>query len=130
MLASGVSQIIRQCSSGDLMSVVINCLWPVDTDYDAFDVDSHAWFEEAGALANREGATPGHRACIWRDFQYQWIHHMLQGVGQRQGARMIFYGGMQYSEPRFRVGRLAVLPVSHGVKVFRQDPDVAMGFLV
>ena len=48
----------------------------------------------------------------FRDYQYQWIYHFLQGAASRQPlATHIFYGGIQYTRPAFRVGKMAIIMV-------------------
>ena len=68
--------------------------------------------------------------CLPRDYQYQWIYHLIQSGARRQGKSQCFYGGMQFTEPKFRVGKTAFALVHHALDNLQTRPEYYVGSLV
>ncbi len=55
LLNSELSIKVCETSSGKLIGSTLSCVWPVDYDYDAFEVDPKDWFNTAAEVAEVRG---------------------------------------------------------------------------
>ncbi len=55
MLDSGVSNVWLDGPNGRMFGACINCVWPVEDKYDAFEVDPTEWLNTAAELAEVVG---------------------------------------------------------------------------
>lgn len=103
-------------STNKIVSAIINTVWQVDNDFDAFKVDGIEYLNLAAVIAHEVTIDPLMRIVIWRDYQFQLIYHLLQAHAQKRGADYILYGGMGYVMPEYRGLGFAPLFWSIGAK--------------
>ena len=78
MLDSPACIVSIDSSTNKIVSALINTVWQVDNDFDAFKVDSIEYLNLAAVIAHEVTDDPLMRIVIWRDYQFQLIYHLLQ----------------------------------------------------
>ena len=71
-------------STNKIVSAIINTVWQVDNDFDAFKVDGIEYLNLAAVIAHEVTNDPLMRIVIWRDYQFQLIYHLLQVKTSKQ----------------------------------------------
>ena len=101
MLDSPANVIITNLKE-ELIGAVVNTIWLVDPEYEAFPVDPLEWLNVSGEIAQETTKDPLYRAVIWRNYQFMLIYHMTQSLAQKQGLPYYLYGGMGFTQPEYR----------------------------
>ena len=78
MLDSPANLVSIDLASNEIIAALINTVWQIDNDFDAFKVDGTEYLNVAAEIAHEETRDPLMRIVIWRDYQFQLIYHLLQ----------------------------------------------------
>ena len=84
MLDSPACMVSIDSSTNKIVSAIINTIWQVDNDFDAFKVDGIEYLNLAAVIAHEVTNDPLMRIVIWRDYQFQLIYHLLQVKNSKQ----------------------------------------------
>ena len=84
MLDSPACIVSVDSSTNKIVSAIINTVWQVDNDFDAFKVDGIEYLNLAAVIAHEVTNDPLMRIVIWRDYQFQLIYHLLQVKTSKQ----------------------------------------------
>ena len=93
MLDSPTCLVSVDLETNKLVAAIINTVWPVDNDFDAFNVNGADYLNTAAEIAHEVTDDPLLKTVIWRDYHFQLIYHKMQGHAQKRGSGYTLYGG-------------------------------------
>lgn len=100
-LNSGVSGILRNNQTQEVVGCFFNACWSRNPDYEPVDgVTMAEWYKTAAVVAVEMDA--GHPEPIWRDLQYQHIYNIAQAKMTETDTDFAFYYGMGHVMPELR----------------------------